>query len=107
MEERLDALVSAEMTEQLLAVLREALSNVTRHADASRVSVAVTVGSDLILTVRDDGSGMKGSTRRSGLANLADRAGKLGGTLRVGPAAAGGTELQWRVPLPQGDQSGG
>jgi signal transduction histidine kinase len=107
MEERLDALVSAEMTEQLLAVLREALSNVARHADASRVSVAVTAGSDLILTVRDDGSGMKGSTRRSGLANLADRAGKLGGTLRVGPAAGGGTELQWRVPLPQGDQSGG
>jgi signal transduction histidine kinase len=50
---------------------------------------------------------MKGSTRRSGLANLAGRAGKLGGTLRVGPAAGGGTELQWRVPLPEADQSGG
>jgi signal transduction histidine kinase len=107
MEERLDVLVSAEMSEQLLAVLREALSNVARHADASRVSVAVAAGSDLILTVRDDGSGMKGSTRRSGLANLADRASKLGGTLRVDPAEGGGTQLEWRVPLPQGDQPGG
>jgi signal transduction histidine kinase len=103
MEERLDALVSAEMTEQLQAVLREALSNVARHADAGRVSVAVTAGSDLTLTVRDDGSGMKGTTRRSGLANLADRARELGGTLRVGPAEGGGTELRWRVPLPPGD----
>jgi signal transduction histidine kinase len=107
MEERLDVLVSAEMSEQLLAVLREALSNVARHAGASRVSVAVAAGSDLILTVRDDGGGMKGSTRRSGLANLADRASKLGGTLRVDPAEGGGTELEWRVPLPQGDQPGG
>ena len=107
MEERLDALVPAEMAEHLLAVLREALSNVARHAGASRVSVAVTAGSDLTLTVRDDGSGMKGSTRRSGLGNLADRAGKLGGTLHVGPAEGGGTELEWRVPLPPGDQSGG
>ena len=78
MEERLDALVPAEMAEQLLAVLREALSNVARHAGASRVSVAVTAGSDLTLTVRDDGGGMEGSTRRSGLGNLADRASKLG-----------------------------
>ena len=48
-------------------------------------SVAVTAGSDLTLTVRDDGTGMKASSRRSGLANLADRASQLGGTLRVGP----------------------
>jgi signal transduction histidine kinase len=107
MEERLDALAPAEIAEQLLAVLREALSNVARHAGASRVSVAVTAGSDLTLTVRDDGGGMKRSTRRSGLGNLADRAGKLGGALRVGPAEGGGTELEWRVPLPQGNQSVG
>jgi len=105
MEERLDTLLSAELAEQLLAVLREALSNAARHAGATRVSVAVTAGSDLTLTVRDDGSGLKGSTRRSGLANLADRASKLGGTLRVGPAEGGGTELEWRVPLPGSDKA--
>ena len=106
MEERLDALVPDEIAEHLLAVLREALSNAARHAHASRVSVAVTAGSDLTLTVRDDGTGMEASTRRSGLGNLADRASELGGTLRVGPAEGGGTELEWRVPLPQGDQAG-
>ena len=90
----------------MLAVLREALSNVARHAEAGQVSVAVAAGSDLTLTVRDDGIGMKRSSRRSGLGNLADRASQLGGTLRVGPAEGGGTELEWRVPLSRGDQSG-
>ncbi len=37
--------------------------------------------------------------RRSGLANLEQRAVKLGGTFRIGPAQDGGTELDWRVPL--------
>jgi signal transduction histidine kinase len=106
MEERLDTLVPDDMAEQLLAVLREALSNAARHAHASRVSVAVRADSDLTLTVRDDGTGMEASSRRSGLGNLADRAGELGGTMRVGRAEGGGTELEWRVPLPQGDPAG-
>jgi signal transduction histidine kinase len=106
MEERLDTLVPDDMAEHLLAVLREALSNAARHAHASRVSVAVRADSDLTLTVRDDGTGMEASSRRSGLGNLADRAGELGGTMRVGPAEGGGTELEWRVPLPQGDRAG-
>ena len=105
MEERPDALVPAPTAEHMLAVLREALSNKARHAGATRVSVAVRVGPDLTLTVRDDGSGMQGSGRHSGLGNLADRAGELGGTLNVGPAEGGGTELEWRVPLSRGDQS--
>ena len=106
MEERLDTLVPDDIAEHLLAVLREALSNAARHADATRVSVAVTAGSDLTLTVRDDGRGMKAPGRRSGLANLADRASELGGTLRAGPAEGGGTELEWRIPVPQGDPAG-
>jgi len=106
MEERLDTLLPDDIAEHLLAVLREALSNAARHAHASRVSVAVRADSDLTLTVRDDGTGMEASSRRSGLGNLADRAGELGGTMRVGPAEGGGTELVWRVPLPQGDPAG-
>ena len=100
MEERLDAPVPAKTAEHVLAVLREALSNAAGHRGAARVSVAVRVGPDLTLTVRDDGSGMKASGRRSGLGNLADRAGELGGTLNVGPAEGGGTELEWRVRYP-------
>ena len=107
MEERLDALVPGEIAEHMLAALREGLSNAARHARASRVMVTVTAESDLTLVVRDDGSGMKGTSRRSGLGNLADRATELGGTVAVGPADGGGTELQWRVPLPGGSYRSG
>jgi signal transduction histidine kinase len=106
LDERLDALVPGEVAEHMLAALREALSNAARHAGARRVTVTVTTGPDLAVVVSDDGRGMKETNRRSGLRNLADRAGQLGGTLRVGPAAGGGTELEWRVPLPGPDQGG-
>jgi signal transduction histidine kinase len=96
----LDARVPAETAEQLLMALREALSNAARHASASRVEVTVAAGPDLVLLVRDNGAGLRGVTRRSGLANLAERGAQLGGTLRVGPAGDAGTELRWQVPLP-------
>jgi signal transduction histidine kinase len=50
--------------------------------------------------VRDNGTGIKDNGRRSGLANLAGRDEPYGGTLTVGPASGGGTELCWQVPLP-------
>jgi signal transduction histidine kinase len=91
--------VPAEAAEQLLAALREALSNAARHAGASQVEVTVAAGQNLVLVVRDNGAGMGGTTRRSGLANLAERAVQLGGSLSVGPAGETGTELRWQVPL--------
>ena len=99
MSGRLDEQVPADVAEHLLSALREALSNAARHASASRVEVTVEASQELILVVRDNGAGMKQPKRRSGLANLAERAGLLGGTLRTGPAEGGGTELEWRVPL--------
>jgi signal transduction histidine kinase len=95
----LDDQVPAEVGDQALHALREALSNAARHADASRVDIRVQVGSDLVVVVSDDGVGLGDSSRRSGLANLAERAGQLGGTLQVGPAGDRGTELRWQVPL--------
>jgi signal transduction histidine kinase len=99
MSGRLDDEVPAEAAEHLLGALREALSNAARHAGASRVDVTVEAGRDLILVVKDNGTGMQEPKRRSGLANLAQRAALLGGTMRTGPADGGGTELHWRVPL--------
>jgi GAF domain-containing protein len=93
-----------ELTEQALAVLREALSNVARHAGASRADVTVDVDHDGIfgVIVTDDGTGIPPEGRRSGLRNLADRAAQRGGELRLGPAeptaARPGTRLEWRVP---------
>jgi signal transduction histidine kinase len=95
----LDEAVPADAGEQMLSALREALSNAARHAAARRVDVTVEVGPELILRVRDDGTGMAGTTRRSGLANMAARAAELGGSLAIGPAAGGGTQLDWRVPV--------
>jgi two-component system, NarL family, sensor histidine kinase DevS len=95
----LDEQVPGEAGEHLLSALREALSNAARHADASKVEVTVECGSSLVLRVRDNGKGLGGSTRRSGLANLAERASSLDGVLRVGPADGRGTALEWRVSL--------
>ena len=95
----LDEAVPPAAGEHLLSALREALSNAARHAGAGRVDVTVEVGDELILKVRDDGAGMGQSTRRSGLANMAERAADLGGKLVVGPAEGRGTRLDWRVPV--------
>ena len=90
----------------MLTALREALANVAKHAHASRTNVTVEAGTDLVLLVRDDGLGLPETTRGSGLDNLADRANELGGTFHVDPAEGGGTELEWRVPLPVDDSPG-
>ncbi|GGQ17218.1 histidine kinase [Streptosporangium pseudovulgare] len=100
MEGRLDNGVPAPVAEQLTAVLREALSNIVRHARASKADVLVEATDDeLLLRVRDDGVGLPGEGRRSGLRNMEDRARQLGGSFETGAAPGGGTLLTWRVPL--------
>jgi len=97
--------IKPEVAEQAFAALREALSNAARHSAADRVDVTVDVGADRTLTVQvtDNGIGIPADGRRSGLRNLANRAEKLGGELRLGAADPGqpmpGTRLEWRVPL--------
>ncbi|MEY9928052.1 signal transduction histidine kinase [Catenulispora sp. GP43] len=93
--------VSDGAVEHALAVTREALSNVGRHAHASKAEVDVeTADGSLVLRIADDGVGMPAdAVRRSGLGNLADRAAALGGEFSVEPAEGGGTVLTWRVPL--------
>ncbi|MGP7996005.1 MAG: GAF domain-containing protein [Streptosporangiaceae bacterium] len=100
LDERLDHDVPGEIGEQMLHALREALSNAARHGQATHVDVTVLADGKLSLLVRDNGTGIKDTARRSGLANLSQRAEPYGGTLAVGPADGGGTELHWQVPLP-------
>ncbi|HEX5189193.1 MAG TPA: GAF domain-containing protein [Streptosporangiaceae bacterium] len=89
----------AEIADNLLHALREALSNAARHARPTAVDVSVEAGNDAILVVRDNGPGLKPGGRRSGLANLAERASLLGGSMQTRDAAGGGTEIEWRAPL--------
>jgi len=99
-----DTMVPVEITDDVIAVVREGLSNAARHAHAGavRVSLAVTTNS-VRVQVSDDGRGIPEQlTRRSGLDNLAERARRHGGHCGVGAAPGpgpGGTVLDWRVPL--------
>ncbi|MEU4575269.1 GAF domain-containing protein [Nonomuraea sp. NPDC023979] len=100
MEGQLDTLVPDAVAEHLLAVLREALSNVVRHSRATRADVLVEVaGSALTLVVSDDGVGVGERARHSGLRNIGERAALLGGEADVESPEGGGTRLLWHVPL--------
>jgi signal transduction histidine kinase len=94
-----DSIVPDDVGEDFLAVVREALSNVARHASATKVEVLVRAGSELTLHVRDNGRGIGTPTRASGLANMSQRALNRGGRCTVADAADGGTSLVWVVPL--------
>jgi signal transduction histidine kinase len=97
----LDTTVPAEVAEHATAVLREAVTNVVRHAAATTVTVSVSATDRLRIEVADDGVGLPAGGRRSGLLNLADRAIGLGGgfTAAAGPDGTG-ARLAWEVPLP-------
>ncbi|MFD5003062.1 GAF domain-containing protein [Streptomyces mutabilis] len=92
----------------LIAALRETLSNAFRHAGATRIDVMVDATVTLPdgrpgvrLTVADDGIGIPEGGRRSGLRNLERRAETVGGTSRVGPGIGrdgSGTAVLWEAP---------
>jgi signal transduction histidine kinase len=84
----------------LVAVVRELVTNVVRHAGARRVTVTVDVTDAASVVVTDDGCGLPPVTVRSGLANLADRAERRGGQL-ITTSSGSGTEIRWRAPLPR------
>lgn len=81
----LETLVPPDIADQVIAVLREALSNAARHARAATVDVTVeATDTTVTLRVTDDGRGIDpAAARRSGLANLCTRAEDLGGTFTV------------------------
>ncbi len=98
-EGAIDTLVGPDLAEDLAAVLRECLSNVVRHADATTVDVVLRVGDDVTLTVADDGRGMPADAVPRGLTNLGERAALRGGAFELGAGASGGTTAIWRVPI--------
>ena len=99
----IDTAVPPRVTQHVLAVAREALTNVAKHAHATTASLEVSLDparNQLRLVVRDDGDGLgPASGEGRGLRNLEGRARALGGTFRVEPGAEGGTVVRWEVPL--------
>ena len=92
--------IDNNIAEHLIPVLREALSNISRHAQASNVRVSVVVDEDITLTVSDDGIGVPSEVIGGhGLANMAERARCLNGDATIAGRTEGGALLTWRVPL--------
>lgn len=95
-----DSAVPEPVRPDLLAVLREALSNVVRHAQARQVLIRVKVlAGQLVLTVADDGVGTDPAAARGGLVNLRERAEQHGGEFSVTANDPRGTLLTWAIPL--------
>jgi signal transduction histidine kinase len=107
-----------QLLDNVIAVLRESLTNVARHADARQVEVTVDHGGSggrtVLVRVDDDGrgtarwpaTGEPGLDGGHGLANLAYRADALGGTFRVDGVPGRGSTVVWEVPVPDGDEAG-
>jgi signal transduction histidine kinase len=80
-------------------VVAEAMTNTTRHAHASGMDIDVRIdGSDLVLSIRDDGVGGADSSNGSGLIGLIDRVEALGGNLQIVSPSGGGTTLHVAIP---------
>jgi two-component system sensor histidine kinase UhpB len=89
-------------------VAQESLTNIARHADASRVEIALEPGPDsVVLRVIDDGRGIAASDQfvlngHGGLRGMRERALLVGGALAVKRAAEGGVEVRLEVPAGDG-----
>lgn len=94
-----DTAVVGVLADQVVAVVREALSNVAKHAAATQVEVALRIegGDRLVVEVFDNGVGLPAARRESGLANLRERALMLGGHLEL--LSSAGTCLRWVSPV--------
>jgi len=96
----LDAAADQTLTDDVLAVTAEALSNCARHAHATSVTVLVAHRDGLLtVTITDDGVGIGTTTRSSGLGHLRRRAERHGGTCTFTTPAGGGTRVTWTAHL--------
>ncbi len=102
----LDDRIGEDLTDDVVAVVREGLANAARHASATAVAVRVDLVGDgprgsVTVEVEDDGAGLPAARdRRSGTDNLAARARRHGGTFALGATSTGrGTLLTWTTPL--------
>ncbi|GAA1059676.1 sensor histidine kinase [Agromyces bracchium] len=97
--DRLDSAPPRAVQFAAYRIAQEALTNVVRHAGASRAVVVVErLGDDLLLTVDDDGRGVQGEIEGGGILGMRERAALLGGTVAVERSPRGGTRVTARLP---------
>lgn len=101
----LDVMVDDDLVDDVVTVLREALTNVAKHAQAAHTWVALSLVSEpreLVVEITDDGVGLGEPSRRSGTANIVERARRRGGDctfVSPAPGSPVGTRIRWTVPL--------
>lgn len=102
LEGAIDAMVPERVAAHTVAVVRELLSNVAKHARATSATILVKVeGDELSVTVTDNGVGFVEPPHRRGLSNVARRAESHSGLFTIEPMPGGGTRAQWSVFLPE------
>ena len=98
-----DSAISGELAEHLSATIREAVTNIGRHARATKASVVLRVrNGQCQLQVTDNGQGLVPTEETGGglgLASLRRRAEKLDGEFLIEDREEGGTLLTWQVPI--------
>jgi two-component system, NarL family, sensor histidine kinase DevS len=102
MDGPVESATTPEISTELLASLREALTNVARHAHATEAEIELVATDELVLRVLDNGRGVPSefdTNSGNGLRNMAERAKLLGGGCTLSPRPERGTELRWWVPL--------
>ena len=95
--------ITPEIRVELLASMREALTNIARHANATDAEVELSAADVLSMRVLDNGKGIGpgvDTVSGNGLRNMAERARLLGGACTISPRPERGSELHWWVPLP-------
>lgn len=100
-----DLIIKGELADDVVAVLRETVTNVTRHARAEAVSIEILAAeTGVTVTVEDDGVGPSASEKAaSGTANLRTRARERGGAFELVPRQTGGMRAWWHVPVERKD----
>ena len=97
----LDSVATTDVVSDVIAVVREGLVNVARHASASSVALSIhATTTRLTVTISDDGVGIRAGGRRSGLDNMRERAQRRHGSMVIAEVPdLGGTTLVWTVPI--------
>lgn len=87
----------------IFLVLKEAVNNAIKHADPRSIIISVDrEGTQLIISITDDGTGLLPATGRTdgnGLRNMQQRAANVGGRLDLYPACSGGTQVRFELPV--------
>ena len=95
-----DVRIEDALMQDVLACVREALTNVAKHARARSAAIDVSLAGDaLTVTVTDNGVGLREGTRSSGTANLRARAARWGGSFELAAGTSGGTIATWKVRI--------